>query len=160
MLTGRSGCTQEEPEMLQKLGIISDKCDEWSVPLVAMMYPRGENVKNPYDPEIVAHVARIGAEAGADIVKTVYTGDVESFRRVITSCPVPVVIAGGPKANTDEEVIEMCVGAMKAGAKGVTFGRNIFQYHNPPAIVNALYKVIIEGLTTKEVLRHLAKYKK
>jgi fructose-bisphosphate aldolase/2-amino-3,7-dideoxy-D-threo-hept-6-ulosonate synthase len=152
--------SKEEPEMLQKLGMISDKCDEWSVPLVAMMYPRGENVKNPYDPEIVAHVARIGAEAGADIVKTVYTGDVESFRRVITSCPVPVVIAGGPKANTDEEVIEMCVGAMKAGAKGVTFGRNIFQYHNPPAIVNALYKVIIEGLTTKEVLRHLAKYKK
>jgi DhnA family fructose-bisphosphate aldolase class Ia len=54
----------------------------------------------------------------------------------------------------------MCVGAMKAGAKGVTFGRNIFQYQNPPAIVNALYKVIIEGLGTKEVLRHLAKYKK
>jgi fructose-bisphosphate aldolase/2-amino-3,7-dideoxy-D-threo-hept-6-ulosonate synthase len=151
--------SKEEPEMLQKLGTISDKCDEWSVPLVAMMYPRGENVKNPYDPEIVAHVARIGAEAGADIVKTVYTGDSDSFRRVIKSCPVPVVIAGGPKANSDEEIIEMCAGAMKAGAKGVTFGRNIFQYQNPPAIVNALHKVIVQGINTKEVLRDLAKYK-
>jgi fructose-bisphosphate aldolase/2-amino-3,7-dideoxy-D-threo-hept-6-ulosonate synthase len=151
--------SKEEPEMLQKLGTISDKCDEWSVPLVAMMYPRGENVKNPYDPDIVAHVARIGAEAGADIVKTVYTGDSDSFRRVIKSCPVPVVIAGGPKANTNEEIIEMCAGAMKAGAKGVTFGRNIFQHQNPPAIVNALHKVIVQGINTKEVLRHLAKYK-
>jgi fructose-bisphosphate aldolase / 2-amino-3,7-dideoxy-D-threo-hept-6-ulosonate synthase len=151
--------SKEEPEMLQKLGTISDKCDEWSVPLVAMMYPRGENVKNPYDPDIVAHVARIGAEAGADIVKTVYTGDSDSFRRVIKSCPVPVVIAGGPKANNDEEIIEMCVGAMKAGAKGVTFGRNIFQHQNPPAIVKALHKVIIQGISTKEVLRQLGKYK-
>ncbi len=150
--------SKEEPEMLQKLGIISDKCDEWSVPLVAMMYPRGENVKNPYDPDIVAHVARIGAEAGADIVKTVYTGDSDSFKRVIKTCPVPVVIAGGPKANTDQEIIEMCVGAMKAGARGVTFGRNIFQYHNPPAIIKALHKVIVERITTKEGLKHLAKF--
>src|ERR1051326_8021906 len=107
--------------MLQKLGMISDKCDEWSVPLVAMMYPRGENIKNPHDPEIVAHAARIGAESGADIVKTVYTGDTESFRKVIKSCPVPIVIAGGPKATTDREILDMCFGAMNAGAKGVTF---------------------------------------
>ena len=88
---------KEESEMLQNLGMISDKCVEWSVPLVAMMYPRGENIKDPHNPEIVAHVARIGAETGADIVKTVYTGDVTSFRKVIKSCPVPIVIAGGRK---------------------------------------------------------------
>src|ERR1041385_146231 len=133
---------KEEPEMLQKLGMISDKCDEWSVPLVAMMYPRGENIKNPHDPEIVAHTARIGAEAGADIVKAVYTGDPESFKNVVKSCPVPIVIAGGPKTNTDREILEMCAGAMSAGAKGVTFGRNIFQHKNPPAMVRSLRKVI------------------
>src|SRR5215831_4293387 len=68
--------SKEEPEMLYKLGTISDKCDEWSMPLVAMMYARGENVKDPSDPEIVAHAARIGAEAGADIIKVVYTGEI------------------------------------------------------------------------------------
>ena len=135
---------KEEPEMLQKLGMISDKCTEWSVPLVAMMYPRGENIKNPHDPQIVAHAARIGAEAGADIIKAVYTGDPESFKKVVKSCPVPIVIAGGPKADTDRDILEMCAGAMSAGAKGVTFGRNIFQHKNPPAMVRGLYKIIIE----------------
>jgi fructose-bisphosphate aldolase/2-amino-3,7-dideoxy-D-threo-hept-6-ulosonate synthase len=147
--------SKEEPEMLQKLGTISDKCDEWSVPLVAMMYPRGENIKNPHDPEIVAHAARVGAEAGADIVKAVYTGDSDSFKRVVRSCPVPIVIAGGPKANTDREILEMCEGAMKAGAKGVTFGRNIFQHKNPPGIVRALYKIIIEKRNVREAMKEL-----
>lgn len=147
--------SKEEPEMLQKLGIISDKCDEWSVPLVAMMYPRGENIKNPHDPEIVAHAARVGAEAGADVVKTVYTGDPASFRRVVRGCPVPIVIAGGPKANTDREILEMCEGAMMAGAKGVTFGRNIFQHKNPPTIVRALYKIIIEKRNVREAMKEL-----
>ncbi|HZB80367.1 MAG TPA: 2-amino-3,7-dideoxy-D-threo-hept-6-ulosonate synthase [Nitrososphaera sp.] len=147
--------SKEEPEMLQKLGVISDKCDEWSVPLIAMMYPRGENIKNPHDPEIVAHAARVGAEAGADIVKAVYTGDPDSFKRVVRSCPVPVVIAGGPKASTDREILEMCEGAMTSGAKGVTFGRNIFQHKNPPAIVRALYKIIIEKRNAREAMKEL-----
>jgi fructose-bisphosphate aldolase/2-amino-3,7-dideoxy-D-threo-hept-6-ulosonate synthase len=146
---------KEEPEMLYKLGLISDKCDEWSMPLVAMMYPRGENIKNQYDPEIVAHAARIGAEAGADIVKSVYTGDASSFKRVIKSCPVPIVIAGGPKTNTDKEIIEMCFGAMEAGAIGVTFGRNIFQHKNPPAIVHALRSIILDGESPREALTDL-----
>lgn len=147
--------SKEEPEMLQKLGMISDKCDEWSVPLVAMMYPRGENIKNPHDPEIVAHAARVGAEAGADVVKAVYTGDLDSFKGVVRSCPVPIVIAGGPKASTDREILEMCEGAMMAGAKGVTFGRNIFQHRNPPAIVRALYKLIIEKRNVREAMKEL-----
>ena len=147
--------SKEEPEMLQKLGMISDKCDEWSLPLVAMMYPRGENIKNPHDPEIVAHAARVGAEAGADIVKAVYTGDPESFKRIVRSCPVPLVIAGGPKATTDREILEMCNGAMAAGAKGVTFGRNIFQHKNPPAMVHALHKIIVEKRNITEGLKEL-----
>jgi fructose-bisphosphate aldolase / 2-amino-3,7-dideoxy-D-threo-hept-6-ulosonate synthase len=147
--------SKEEPEMLQKLGTISDKCYEWSLPLVAMMYPRGENIKNPHEPEIVAHAARIGAEAGADIVKTVYTGDPDSFKQVVKSCPVPLVIAGGPKANTDKEILEMCSGAMIAGAKGVTFGRNIFQHKNPPKMVLALRRIIIENRNVREALKEL-----
>jgi fructose-bisphosphate aldolase / 2-amino-3,7-dideoxy-D-threo-hept-6-ulosonate synthase len=147
--------SKEEPEMLQKLGMVSDKCDEWSLPLVAMMYPRGENIKDPHNPEIVAHAARVGAEAGADIVKAVYTGDPTSFKRVVRSCPVPVVIAGGPKASTDREILDMCGGAMAAGAKGVTFGRNIFQHKNPPAMVRALYRITIENKSVREALKEL-----
>jgi fructose-bisphosphate aldolase/2-amino-3,7-dideoxy-D-threo-hept-6-ulosonate synthase len=147
---------KEEPDMLHDLGIVSDECTAWSVPLVAMMYPRGENIKDPHDVEVVAHTARIGGEAGADIVKTVYTGDIESFRKVTKACPVPVVIAGGPKVNTDYEILEMCEKAMKAGAKGVTFGRNIFQHENPDYLIRALHRVVIDGVSHEdafEVLR-------
>src|SRR5215203_1587881 len=146
---------KEEPDMLHDLGLVSDECTAWSIPLVAMMYPRGENIKNPHDVEVVAHAARIGAEAGADIVKAVYTGDPDSFKRVVRSCPVPLVIAGGPKANSDREILEMCNGAMAAGAKGVTFGRNIFQHKNPPAMVRALRKIIIENRNVREALKEL-----
>ena len=95
------------------------------------------------------------SEAGADVVKAVYTGDPDSFKRVVRSCPVPIVIAGGPKANTDRQTLEMCEGAMTAGAKGVTFGRNIFQHKNPPGIVRALYKIIIEKRNVIEAMKEL-----
>jgi fructose-bisphosphate aldolase/2-amino-3,7-dideoxy-D-threo-hept-6-ulosonate synthase len=144
--------------MLQKLGIISDQCDEWSVPLVAMMYPRGENIKDPHDPTIVAHSARIGAEGGADIVKTVYTGDIDSFRNVVRSCPVPIVIAGGPKVSSDVEIMQLCYDAMEAGAKGITFGRNIFQHKDPLMIIKLLTEIVISGKTPEEA-RMISAYK-
>ena len=121
----------DDAEMLSHLGEISDECHMWNMPLLAMMYPRGENVKNPHDPQTVAHVARIGAECGADIVKTVYTGDVESFSKIVKSTPVPIVVAGGPKTKTDEDLLKMTYDVMQAGAKGVTYGRNIFAHKNP-----------------------------
>lgn len=142
--------SKEEPEMLQKLGIISDQCDEWSVPLVAMMYPRGESIKDPHEPGIVAHAARIGAEGGADIIKTVYTGDIDSFKHVVKCCPVPIVIAGGPKITNDSDIMQLCYDAMKAGAKGITFGRNIFQHKDPFMIVKLLSEIIFYGKSPEE----------
>ena len=74
-------------------------------------------MKDPNDPEVVAHAARIGAEAGADLIKVVYTGDMSSFKKVVKGCPVPIVIAGGPKIDTDKEILNMCHDAMKAGVE-------------------------------------------
>lgn len=150
---------KEEPEMLHDLGMVSDKCIEWNMPLLAMMYPRGENIKDIYDPDTIAHTARIGAEAGADIVKTIYTGDPSSFKKVVKSCPVPIVIAGGPKAKTDDEVLTMCMEAISCGAIGVTFGRNIFQHENPSMLINALHDIIINGKNVNEAMKSLGKEK-
>jgi fructose-bisphosphate aldolase / 2-amino-3,7-dideoxy-D-threo-hept-6-ulosonate synthase len=146
---------KEEPEMLEQLGTISSDCHKWNMPLLAMMYPRGENVKNPHDPEIVAHVARIGAESGADIVKTLYTGDIDSFSKIVKSTPVPIVIAGGPKAKTDMDVLQMTEDAMKAGAKGVTYGRNIFAHKEPQKMVEALAGIIFKKETAKEAAKKI-----
>ena len=71
---------------------------------------------------------------------------------MVESIPVPVVIAGGPKANTDIEVLQMTEDAMNAGAKGVTYGRNIFAHRSPEKIVEALAGIIFKNQTAKEVV--------
>lgn len=146
---------ENEAEMLEALGMTAMICEEWNMPLLAMMYPRGKKVKNEHDPEVVMHVARVGAELGADLIKTNYTGDPDSFKEVVRGCPVPVIIAGGPKANTDAEVLEMVEGAISAGASGVSIGRNVFQHKNPTEMTRALSKVVHEGVSAKEAMKML-----
>ena len=147
--------SEEEHVMLRSLGTLSRECDSFGLPLLAMMYPRGPNIKNDHELEIVAHAARIGAELGADIVKTVYTGDVNSFRHVVKSCPVPVVVAGGAQAESDKEVFELAEESMKAGAAGLSFGRNVFQHSNPTAMAEALSGIVHDGSTAVEASKKM-----
>ena len=90
---------EDESRMLSTLGEISRHCQEWGMPLLAMMYPRGRNIQNEHDVEHVSLAARVAAELGADLVKTNYTGDPDTFREVTRGCPVPVVVAGGSKTE-------------------------------------------------------------
>lgn len=147
------GGNEAEPQMIKDMGKIAQDCDEMQIPLLAMAYPRGNKVKDSMDPENVAMVARAAAEMGADIVKTNYTGDSESFRRVTSTCPVPVVIAGGPKCNTDREVLEMVKGAMDGDATGISLGRNAFQHNSPEEIVKALRAIIVDNNSVDEALK-------
>lgn len=140
-----------EREMLRDFGIVSKACEEWGMPLLAMVYGRGRDM-NQYDPRVVAHCARLGAELGADIVKVPYTGSPETFASVVEGCPVPVVIAGGPKMKTEREVLEMVYGALQAGAKGLSIGRNVFQAKNRVQMVKALYKLVHENASVEEAL--------
>ena len=126
---------EDEYEMLQGLGYVAGKCDEWGMPLLAMMYPRGKKVHSEYDVDVVKHAARIGAELGADIIKTNYTGSPETFKEVVEGCPVPVIIAGGPKMNSEKELLEMIEDSLEAGGRGVAIGRNVFQAQNPTGLV-------------------------
>jgi len=120
-----------------------------------MMYPRGKAILNPNDVEVVAHAARAGAELGADIIKTNYTGDIDSFRRVVEGCPVPVVIAGGPKTETDMEFLQMIEGALQAGARGVAIGRNVFQASDPVKMTMAIAAIVNKGKTADEAIKIL-----
>jgi fructose-bisphosphate aldolase / 2-amino-3,7-dideoxy-D-threo-hept-6-ulosonate synthase len=144
--------SKEEPEMIEQLGTTSDECDSMQLPFVAMMYPRGENIKDASDPETVAHVARIGAEGGADIVKTVYTGSYETFKEVVRKCPAPVVLAGGSKVDSELELLKMTSDVMRAGAMGVTFGRNVFQHANPTQMVRALKRIVIDRSSVEDAM--------
>lgn len=141
--------------MLEQLGAVTRKCREWGVPLLAMMYPRGEKIEDQHHVDVVKHAARVGAELGADIVKTNYTGDRESFREVVEGCPVPVVIAGGPKMDTDRELLEMVRGAIEAGGAGTSIGRNIFQHRNPTKLVRAISRIVHQGASVGEAEEEL-----
>jgi predicted phospho-2-dehydro-3-deoxyheptonate aldolase len=131
-----------ESDMLNKMGMVSKGCRDWGMPLLAMMYTRGAKIKNEYDVSVVKHAARVGAELGADIVKVNYTGSPETFREVVEGCPVPVVIAGGEKMETDEEILEMVLGSINAGGAGVSIGRNVFQHDNPETIVKKISEIV------------------
>ncbi len=139
-----------DKEMLYQLGYISERCLEWQMPLVAMMYTRGAKIKNEFDVANVKHAARVGAELGADIVKVPYTGSVESFKEVTAGCPVPVVIAGGPKMTSDEDIFKMVEDALKAGAAGLSIGRNAFQHKTPEKIVAALCKMVHKNASVED----------
>lgn len=146
--------SKTEAEQLRKLGEISKIAAEWGMPLLAMMYPRGEGI-NQFDEKAVALAARVGAELGADIIKTNFTGDVESFRRVVEGCPVPVVVAGGPKMGSDEDILRMVRMAIDAGARGVAIGRNIFQAENPTKMTKAISMIVHDNAEVSEAVEFL-----
>jgi len=147
---------EDEKQMLKDFGMVSKACMEWQMPLVAMLYYRGPEVKNPFDPKAIAHIARLGAELGADIVKVPYTGNPETFKEVVEGCPVPVVIAGGPKVNSDRELLQMIYDAVVvAGCAGLSVGRNVFQHDNVAKITQVLAKIVHENKTVDEAIKLL-----
>lgn len=146
---------ETENEMLRQFGLVSERCREWQVPLVAMVYPRGPKIENEYDVTYVKQAARVGAELGADIVKVSYTGSVESFRQVVDGCPIPVVIAGGEKMGSDEEIFRMVEGALEAGAAGLSIGRNAFQHATPDKMIAALCDMVHRGASVADAIAAL-----
>jgi len=145
----------QEKEMLHDFGNISYESRTWGIPLLAMIYPRGEKIKDEYDVGVIKHAARVGDEMGADIVKVSYTGTPETFREVVEGCSIPVVIAGGPKMESDREILEMVRGAVDAGGSGVSIGRNVFQHKNPKAMIRAISSIVNDGNTVEEALKIL-----
>ncbi|MBF0103380.1 MAG: class I fructose-bisphosphate aldolase family protein [Desulfobacterales bacterium] len=144
----------DESEMLRDFGKVAIECNYWGMPLIAMMYPRGPKIKDERDVEMVKIAARVGAELGADFVKTVYTGDPESFQQVVEGCPAPVLIAGGSKLE-DAVMFQQIEDAMKVGARGLSIGRNVFQHANPTLFVKAACAIVHQNYTAKQALEML-----
>jgi len=144
-----------EKEMLSDLGMVAKDASAWGMPLLAMIYPRGKKIQDEYDVGAVKHAARLGAELGADVVKVSYTGSPDSFQKVVEGCHIPVIIAGGPRMDSDRAILEMVKGAMEAGASGTSIGRNVFQHDNPIKIVAALSMIVHDGTGVDEALSFL-----
>jgi predicted phospho-2-dehydro-3-deoxyheptonate aldolase len=140
-------------DMMADAGIVAHDCRLLGVPLLVMVYPRGPDIDDPYDPELVAHCARAAEEVGADIVKTNYTGDTESFARVVGSIRSPVITAGGPPSDDPLAPLRQAAGTIEAGGAGVACGRNVFQHKDPEAMTRALASVIFDGSSPEQAAR-------
>ena len=143
---------ENERDMLRDLGQVSSVANSWGMPVLAMVYARGPKVADSFDPQVVAHCARAGEELGADVIKVNYTGSVDSFQKVVESCCVPVVIAGGPKLDDREDLLRMASEAVQAGAAGLSIGRNIFQDHQPHHLVQALHYLLDNAFVVGQIL--------
>lgn len=146
--------SENEDKILQYLAAISKQCLTWGLPLMAEMLPRGfEGGDDARAPETLAHAARIGAELGVDIVKTQYTGSVESFRKTVESCFVPVVVLGGPKMEDDAATLRTAREAMDAGARGVAMGRNIWGHRSPRKMTEAIAAIIHRDASVEDAMK-------
>lgn len=141
-----------KPLTMAHLRRLAAECDKWNMPLVAEMIPVAFDAKEEHTAPNVARAARMGAEAGADIVKVHYTGSAESFSEVTDNCYVPALILGGPRGADDRALLEAVAGALEGGAAGVAFGRNIWAHPNPGAITRALKALIHNSASVEAAL--------
>jgi putative autoinducer-2 (AI-2) aldolase len=109
----------------------------------------GKALKDKKEKRYLSHASRVCAELGSDIVKTYYC---EGFEEVVAKCPVPIVVAGGPKLDTDKDVLELCYNSIQCGAIGVDMGRNVWQHAYPEAMLAGVRGVLHDNLSVKQAL--------
>jgi putative autoinducer-2 (AI-2) aldolase len=135
-----------ERQTLESLALLINDCEDYGIPVMAVTAVGKELEKRTA--RYLALCCRIAAELGAKVVKTYYCD--EDFDKVTNGCPVPVVIAGGPKCETELEVFEFVYDGMQKGAIGVNLGRNVWQNPHPVAVMRALNAIIHDDATPKQ----------
>src|SRR6266849_4002687 len=139
--------SQHEHQTLTNLGHLVNLGEEYGVPVLAVTAVGKELEKR--DARYLGLACRIAAEIGAHFVKTYFC---EDFSKVVESCPVPLVVAGGPKLETELDALELAHEAIQEGARGVDMGRNIWQSTNPVGMIRSIRAVVHERATPKEAL--------
>lgn len=139
---------------VERVAAVARACEAWGVPLMVepvlwgRTIPDGERAH----PRRIQSIARIAVELGADLLKVPYPDDADAFRALVEASPVPVLILGGPRAETERELLEGVAAALAAGARGVAFGRNVFQQRHPAGMVRALRALAHEGVAVEELV--------
>lgn len=149
----------QESRMVEDMGRLAGECDRYGLPLLAMMYPRGHDIRDPHDVKHVKKVARLGYELGADVLKVPYTGAVDTFREVVRAVDVPVLVSGGPKATSEREFLSMVAASLEAGGAGVSVGRNLWQHEDPTAMTRAVTRLVHDQVSLEDALHELGKSK-
>lgn len=131
-----------EDKMLSDFGMAVEEAHQHGLPVLAVIYAKGERIVQELDPSLITHCIRLGGELGADMVSVPYSGDQASFTRAVASCPVPVLVAGGPSQPDFASFLTMTYEALECGAAGVSVGRNVFQQENPEQALDAILELV------------------
>jgi 2-amino-4,5-dihydroxy-6-oxo-7-(phosphonooxy)heptanoate synthase len=140
-----------EERQIADLAAVAEASDRWGVPLLAMLYPRGPQVGDGREPELVAHGAAIAADLGADLVKSALPASVSGIAAVTAGCPVPVLAAGGPPSSGADGGLLHLADAMRAGAGGIAAGRLVFTATDPAAAARRI-AALVHDRTASTVL--------
>ncbi|MGA2618843.1 MAG: hypothetical protein ABSF26_14620 [Thermoguttaceae bacterium] len=125
----------------------------FEMPVICHIYPRDKASNISFAPDDIAWAVRCAVEVGVDVVKTPFCGDVAAHAQIVADCPLPLVAAGGPKADSLPAALEMIRQVMQSGALGATIGRNIWGFDQIRAAVHAFKAVIHDGKEPREALR-------
>ncbi len=139
--------SEYESQTLDNLAFLVDSGQPLGIPVLAVTAVGKELGKR--DARFLSLSCRIAAELGASFVKTYYC---DEFEKVVESCPVPVVIAGGPKLETELDAFQMAYDAVQRGASGVDMGRNIWQNPHPIGMIKAIRAVVHKKASPQEAL--------
>lgn len=142
--------SDSEPRQIEQAAKITEAASEFGLPVLAMTYARGPDV-DEHDADNLAHTVRLAEEIGADIAKTAYSGDSESYERVAEATKIPVIMAGG-SPRSDREMLENAQGAIEAGAVGVSMGRSVFQHEDPESMARAVSMIVHDDATVDTAL--------
>ncbi len=136
-----------EYDSLVNLGKLVDECETNGIPVMAVTAVGRELEKR--DARYLGLCCRIAAEFGAKVVKTYWC---EEFDKVVEGCPVPIVMAGGPKCETEQEVFEFVHDGMQKGAIGLNLGRNVWQHPHPVPVMKGLRAIVHENADVKTAM--------
>lgn len=145
----------QQARLLSNLAALVREAERVGLPVIVHAYPNGESIPpgERYSVTQVGYAARLGMELGVDIVKTFYTGSTETFAQVVEmAAPALVVAAGGPRLETDADVLRRAYDVVQAGAAGITFGRNIWQSGNTGGMIRALKHTVHNNGSVNEAL--------
>lgn len=131
-----------ECEQLRDLAQVARDCDRWNFPLLVMAYPRGPTVTDPADPDLLLRAVTVAADLGADLVKTTAPREGSIVRDLVESCPVPLLLAGGPPRATAGELLEDVRQAVAGGVGGLAMGRALFRADDPRRLTAAVASLV------------------
>ena len=145
----------QQPHLLSNVAGLVREAERVGLPVIVHAYPNGELVPpaERFSAKQVGYASRLVMELGVDVVKTFYTGSAETFAQVVEmTAPALVVAAGGPRLETDTDVLQMAFDVRQADAAGLTFGRNIWQSSNPAGMIRALGHILHHNGSVSQAL--------